>query len=245
MKNILVKSLYKINSTDWAVKDRSKEKDLYEKYVACHDLSLESFKKFLGGEWEYKFFGGEFDTIHLGLKHTFYEVYKLWQENYPCNILYTDPDTMAIRPFNIWGRYEKFMMFNYSEPKYFHVNNKYGKIYPTFFNAGVRYFPSTMSGNTWAIGLDMADQWDLTDYNTEQIILNEMLWSQGLHVSEALIPTVAYQAHWLPGMDYWRQDIWNGIHIKDSDILHVHSSRDIDRKLQWMQSLGKLTTKTI
>lgn len=238
MKNILVKSLYKIASTDWAVKDRSKEQDLYEKYVECHELSLESFQRYLKGDWTYEFIGGEFDTIHEALRHTFYEVHRLWKENYPCNILYTDPDTMAIRSFDIWGQYEKFMMFNYSEPKYFHVKNKYGKIYPTFFNAGVRYFPSTMQESTWNIGLDMADQWDLLDYNTEQIILNEMLWSQGLHVSEALVPKVAYQAHWLPGMDFWRQDIWNGIHIQETDILHVHSSRDIDRKLAWMRTLG-------
>lgn len=239
MKNILVKSLYKIKSQDWDIKSREEE-NLYEKYQRCHDISLESFNQRLAGNWEYKFIGGEFDTIHMALRHTYYEIYYMWKDNYPCNILYTDPDTIAIKSVDhIWNCWSKFMMFNYSEPKYFHVNNVYNERFPNFFNAGVRYFPSTMSEQTWAIGLDMAANWDLTDYNTEQIILNKMLWSQGLHISEALVPKIAYQAQWLPGLDIWRQDIWNGCHINDSNIIHLHCSRDLDKKLSWMESLIK------
>lgn len=238
MKNFLVKSLFKIASADWHIKKR-KEKDLYAKYVRCHEISLKSFSHYLQGEWDYVYIDGEFDTIHLALRHTFYEVYKLWSENAPCNILYTDPDTLALRPLSIWGRYHKFMMFNLSEPKHFSVNNVYGEKFPYFCNAGVRYFPATMDQHTWDIGLAMADQWDLSDYNTEQVILNKMLWSQGMDITEILVPEMAYQAHWLPGMDIWRQDIWNGIEINRANILHVHSSRDLDKKLAWMEALSE------
>lgn len=240
MKNFLIKSLYEIQSADWDVRDRSKETDLYNKYVECHQISLGTFKERLMGDWTYEFIGGKFETIHLALRHTFYEIYRIWKEHSPCNIIYTDPDTIARAPVEIWNRYDKFMMFNYSEPKYFHVKNKYHAYFPHFFNAGVRYFPASMSEDTWKIGLDMAATWDLDDYNTEQIILNRMMWSQGLHVSDALVPSVVYQAHWLPGLDYWRQDLWNGIHINNASIIHVHSSRDIDRKLAWMKFLANI-----
>ena len=238
MKNILVKSLYEIQSADWAVKDRSRETDLYNKYVECHQLSLGSFNKHLKGDWEYKFIGGKFETIHHALRHTFFEIYKLWKDNGPANILYTDPDTMAINSVDVFGQHNKFMMFNYSEPKFFHVKNKYGLTFPHFFNAGVRYFPATLSPDVWQVGLDMANDWDLTDYNTEQIILNQMLWSQGMHVSDALLPKLVYQAHWLPGVDRWRQDTWNGTFIRDASILHVHASRNIDNKLAWMKEIA-------
>lgn len=238
MKNFLVKSLYEIQSPDWDIRDRSRETDLYNKYVECHQISLDSFKRRLIGDWDYKFIGGKFDTIHLGLRHTFFEIYKLWRDHAPCNILYTDPDTILRDWLDIWGRYPHFMMFNFSEPKHFHVKNKYEAYFEHFFNAGVRYFPASMSERTWQIGLDMANDWDLEDYNTEQIILNRMLWGQGLSMPEALVPNLVYQAHWLPGMDTWRQDIWNGVHINTACILHVHSSRSIDRKLDWMKQIS-------
>lgn len=237
MKNILVKSLFKINSANWNVKDRSKEKNLYEKYLESHELSLKSFEKFLPGEWEYEFISGEYDTIHQALHHTFYAIRDLWVKHAPCNILYTDPDTLAINPINVWGQYDKFMMFGFSDPKSFYRPNVYGLVFPNFFNAGVRYFPASMSAVTWQDGLKLADNWKFDNYDTEQIILNRMLWGQGITVDEALNPRLAYQAHWLPTNDVWRANIWNGININEAQIIHLHASRDIEYKLEYMKEL--------
>lgn len=239
MKNILVKSLFKINSSNWEVLDRSAEKDLYNKYLEMHEMSLKSFEKNLIGEWEYVFIDGEFDTIHQALNKTFYAIRELWLKNAPCNILYTDPDTLAIAPISIWGEYDKFMMFAYSDPKTFYKPNAYGINFPNFFNAGVRYFPASMKESTWQVGLELADRWNFDDYDTEQIILNQMLWSQDIKLHQALNPVMAYQAHWFPNIEVWRANVWNGTDINGAKILHLHGSRDIDSKLSFMRSVYK------
>lgn len=237
MKNYLIKSLYEIKDPNWEVKDRSHEIDLYQKYVKCHDLSLDTYKRRLKGTWEYAYISGTFDTIHQALHETFNQIYKVWKEHYPCNILYTDPDTLAVRDFDVWGKYEHFMMFNYSDPKSFFKPNPYNEKFAHFFNAGVRYFPATMKQEIWDLGLDMVAKWNFNDYNTEQIILNRMMWSQGIKLHDALNPRMAYQAHWLPDCEIWRQDLWNGVSVNESSIIHFHSSRNIDKKLNFMQQI--------
>jgi len=96
-----------------------------------------------------------------------------------------------------------------------------------------------MTETTWRVGLDLADRWNFNDYDTEQIILNQMLWSQNLKLSDALNPTLAYQAHWFPEIDPWRANIWNGLDINRAQIIHVHSSREIDTKLRFMKDVFK------
>lgn len=241
MKNILVKSLFKIKDPNWGVKNRGHETDLYEKYLECHNLSLESFKKQISAQCDYVFFSGEADTIHHALYNNFYEIYNLWLKEYPCNILYTDPDTVAINHVDPWGQYNKFMMFNLSDPKSFYRDNIYGLKFPNFFNAGVRYFPATMSRATWDIGLALADNWNIQSYDTEQIILNQMMWSQDLKLSDALVPNMNYQAAWMGNIEIntWPQDVWNGIAFKRAHIVHFHGSRNIDNTLQHMKKLSQ------
>ena len=72
MKNILVKSLFEIEDSNWQVRDRSRETDLYKKYVEMHQLSLASFKKHLKGDWEFKFISGRVKNVNEALfeKHS-------------------------------------------------------------------------------------------------------------------------------------------------------------------------------
>jgi len=235
MKNYLVKSLFKIKDPDWEVHVRH-EQDMYNKYVEVNNLSLKSFEDNLEGKWEYKFITGEFETIHEGLHHTFHELYKLWKSA-PCNILYTDPDTLCINPLDIWGKFDKFMMFNYTDPKQYTAENKYNLAFQHFFNAGVRYFPSTMDQRVWDTGLVMAESWDFKDYDSEQIILNLMLWMQNIDLKDATRPDIAYQAF---GANLEEMDQWNNYSLVDSAIIHLHGSRNIDAKLAQMKSLIEL-----
>jgi hypothetical protein len=88
----------------------------------------------------------------------------------------------------------------------------------------------------------MLDKWEERTYNTEQIILNSMLWDQGLTLDQALRPEWAYQAHWLPNQaPVWVQDTWNGIDINQALIIHTHSSRGIDEKLNFMKQIASQT----
>lgn len=240
MKNILVKSLYQVRDTNWHFRDRSDETDLYDKYVEMHQISVGSFTRHLKGDWELMFFKGRVDNINDAFKQTFQEIYDLWKGG-GVNILYTDPDTVAIKDFDPWKISDKFMMFNFTDPKKFDRPNSYGRSFENFFNAGVRWFPSTMDSKIWHMGQEMLSQWEDGTYDTEQIILNSMLWDQGVKLQDVLRPEMAYQAQWLPSQaPLWFQDIWNGIHLGQATIVHTHSSRNIDQKLALMKQLAQI-----
>ena len=235
MKNYLVKSVYQVTDSDWKILDRSHEGNLFEKYITMHQLSVGSYTKFLQGNWELKFFTGKVDNINQAFEKTFWTIHNLWHSE-PCNILYTDPDTLAVAPVNPWNQYQNFMMFNYTDPRQLSNNNVYNKSYQNFFNAGVRYFPASMNAETWKIGTAIAEKWDYSTYDTEQIILNEMLWNQGLDVDAVLDPAMAWQAF---VSDVASSEQWNNLPIHQSKILHFHSSRGSDSRVELMKSIAK------
>lgn len=238
MRNILVKSLFEIVDTNWHIKDRAAEKDLFAKYVEMHQISLGSFTKHLKGDWEFKFLSGRVGKVNDAFKKTFLGIYDLWQQG-NTNIFYTDPDTIAVQDINPWNISDKFMMFNYTDPRSFTKSNRYGRKFENFFNAGVRLFPAQMKQQIWDQALRMVDDWDHDTYDTEQIILNSMLWDQKINLEDVLRPAWAYQAQWLPDQAaVWQQDLWNGLDINQSSIIHVHSSRGIDVKLSFMKQLA-------
>jgi hypothetical protein len=237
MKNYLVKSLFQVQDTNWHFKDRSDEQGLHKKYIEMHQISVGSYSQHLKGNWELKFVQGSVQNINDAFKQTFRAIYDLWKQG-NTNILYTDPDTVAIKDIDPWQISDQFMMFNFTDPKSLNTNNHYGRTFPHFFNAGVRLFPAGMNQRIWDLGLSMLDNWEEGTYNTEQTILNAMLWDQGLTLDQALRPEWAYQAQWLPNQaPLWMQDLWNGIDINKSLIIHTHSSRNIDEKLALMKQL--------
>lgn len=241
MKNYLVKSLFQVTDTNWHYKDRKNEHDLYNQYVEMHQLSVDSYNKHLKGDWELKFINGSVDNINDAFKKTFIEIYKLWKQG-NTNILYTDPDTLAVKDIDPWEISDKFMMFNFTSMKSLRASSHYNRNFPWFFNAGVRFFPANMNQRIWDIGLTMYDNWEEDSYNTEQIILNSMLWDQGLTLDQVLRPQWAYQAHLLPNKaSVLDQDIWNGIDINRALIIHAHSSRGITEKLNFLKQIANNT----
>lgn len=234
MKNYLVKSLYRVTDTDWKVLNRSHESNLFESYQAMHEVSVKSYRAFLQGDWELKFITGEVEQINQAFERTFWAIHDLWHSE-PCNILYTDPDTIAVKPVKIFGQYQQFLMFNHTDPKQFIRPNPYNRSYPNFFNAGVRYFPATMDEKIWQLGTSMASNWNHATYDTEQIILNAMLWDQGIGLEQALQPTVAWQL-FHSNLDFGQQ--WNGCSINDAKILHLHSSRNANDRLAFMKHIA-------
>jgi hypothetical protein len=235
IKNYLVKSLYRVRDPNWLVHDRGHETDLYERYLDMHRVSVASFKKHLLGDWELKFFTGEVDSINQAFEQTFWRIHELWH-NEPCNILYADPDTVARNGLDPWNL-DGFRMFNFTDPRSFEKENPYGAKFKWFFNAGVRYFSHTMDEKVWQVGTDIARNWDHTTYDTEQIILNSMLWSQKVRLDQVLMPRVAYQAMSLDQRPVWWHDVWNGCSLNQAAVIHVHGSRNAQSRLELMKQL--------
>ena len=235
MKNLLVRSIYKIKSTQW-FRDRADEGDIYEHYMQMHKISLDSFKQHLQGDWEFVFFNKEVDDIQQVFQDHFFELYDLWKQGN--NILYCGPDNLMIKPTKFFGEYNDFRMFNYTDPKSFNGIEH-------FLNADVRYYSADMNPDTWTESLKQAENWDFSEWNTEQIILNKMLWNQeGRTPQNTIIPKMAYQAHgvWLTNdinQHIQRANAWNGCALQDSHIIHLHGSRNAPNKLELMKALHK------
>jgi len=229
-----MRSLYKIKSTQW-FRDRSTEGDLYDLYTQMHEISLRSFEKHLQGDWEFRFYTKEVDNIQQVFQDHFFETYDLWKQGH--NILYCGPDNIMMKPTKFFGEYDDFRMFNFTDPKQAFGMN--------FFNADVRYYPAHMPMDTWSEALVSAHNWNFEEWNTEQIILNKMLWSQaGRTLENTLQPTMAYQGHQLY-LNNWKQNrdaanAWNGCELKDAHIVHLHGSRNAAAKLELMRELEKL-----
>ena len=225
--------------------DRSNEGDLYDWYMKMHDISLKSFEKHLQGDWEFIFFNKEVENIQEVFKDHFFEIYDIWKQG-DTNILYCGPDNIMMKPTEFFGKYDDFRMFNYTDPKSSVEPNHYDIQHKHFFNADVRYYPSTMSQDIWDMGLEMAENWDFNSWNTEQFILNKMLWDQeGRTLENTLDPTVAYQGHQL-FIEEWEQrkaysNEWNTCDIKDAQIIHLHGSRNAPRKYALMKQLETLS----
>ena len=225
--------------------DRSSEGDLYDWYMKMHDISLRSFEKHLQGDWEFIFFNKEVENIQEVFKDHFFEIYDIWKQG-DTNILYCGPDNIMMKPTDFFGKYDDFMMFNYTDPKSSVEPNHYNIQHQHFFNADVRYYPSTMSQDIWDMGLEMAENWDFNSWNTEQFILNKMLWDQpNRTLDNTLDPSIAYQGHQLFIEDWesrkkWSND-WNNKDIKDAHIIHLHGSRNAPRKFSLMEQLEKLS----
>ena len=235
--------------------DRSGEGDLYDWYMKMHEISLRSFEKNLEGDWEFLFFNKEVENIQEVFKDHFFEIYDIWKQG-DTNILYCGPDNIMLKPTKFFGEYDDFRMFNYTDPKSSNETNHYNIQHEHFFNADVRYYPSTMSQDIWDMGLEMAENWDFNSWNTEQFILNKMLWDQPNRTLEnTLLPHIAYQGHhlYLPntkeGADAqgsWEHrkfvsNKWNGCNLSDAHIVHTHGSRHAPSKYALMKELEQFT----
>ena len=230
MKNYLGKSVFKIKSTNWHFRDRAEEGDIFDLYCQANQHSLNTYRKYLQGDWEYLYLTGECETINDQFIYKFWRLHDLWHSE-PCNIFYADADTIAIKPFNPWN-YDKFMMFNYTDPKRLVRNDKV--MLEHYFNAGITYFPHTMKPEVWGLGRHLASNWDKNIYDTEQVIYNEMLWSQKVQLEEVL--DVSMNFSFFINWDQSSSEIYNGYPVDHAKILHFHGSRNILQTVQLMDS---------
>lgn len=89
---------------------------------------------------------------------------------------------------------------------------------------------------TWALAQTKTLDW----WNSDQLLYNQMVWSQGLGAEKVIDPRMAYQGFMLPGDDRKRamSDKWNNCRIEDANIIHWHGSRGAQAKLELMQNIN-------
>ena len=174
VKNYLVCAVRPITD-GWLHQKRT---DLYTFYREMYDISLASYKKFVEEPfesilWEEPVKNNDEYTIA-----NWNAIKELWHKE-SCNIFWAGADTIMTQPTSLFSdRFKEYRLFNYTDPKEF-------QDCPHFFNADIRYYPAEMSQEVWDFGLEMANNWDMEEWNTEQVILNKMMWHQGLTLEEA------------------------------------------------------------
>jgi hypothetical protein len=242
MKNYLVCAHRKIKSTRWVWKDTADEGDIYEIYQQMCLHSLSSAKHFLAGNWEYVLLTEDIENIVDAMPLNNDRIYELWHKE-PCNILWVGPDVQFVKPTNIFGQFNEFRLFNWTDPKSWYEPNQYNKSFDNLFNNDLQYYPYQMDPRLWEIERDMRHQWDKSDsmdsYNNQQIIHNTMFWSQKLDWKDAHRPDLFYQAQWLPWQSVDIQDQWNECKYEDAQVIHWHSSRHSPTKLECMRQVNE------
>lgn len=236
MRFLHVTSLYKINSTDDSYHSpsyhRRSSDDIFEHYSKMLEISSASARKHIKeNNYERIVLTGEVSHIQEIFRKSLKDLYALWKENYPCNILYTGSDVLFVKDVSFTDKFNKFMMFNYTDPK-----SGFG--FPHYFNADVKYYPATMDSSLWTIALEMEASWpSYNEWNYEQIIWNKMMWSQGEECNYFLNPKYAYQ---LVSLNIQTSNQFNNYNIDDAAILHCTGTRSLFEKLDFMQRYAAL-----
>jgi hypothetical protein len=204
-------------------------------YDTMFQVSRSSARKFLAGDWEEVVFNDPAETrVHM-FQQNWQRIWDLWHQE-PCNILYLDSDAMFIKSTDMFGQFDQYRLFNWTDPK---SNTQFSN----YYNAGVRYYPSTMSAEVWNIGQDMAKNWNLNIWDQEQLIFNAMFWSQG--VQDPHHPELNWQGFMLGIQPKELGDAWNNCPIESAHIIHWAGSRGAARTGEIMQQvLDSLSTTT-
>lgn len=234
MKNYLVAKNYTIKDhTKW-YEDRTGEFNLVDNYNKMEELMVSSARQHLVGLDDVIVHRGEAEHIRDVFRIHFKEIYDLWRSE-PCNILYCDLDVVFLQQARFFGQYDFFAMFNYTDPPRT-VDKHYGLKFDNFFNCGVRYYPSTMKQETWDIGFEMLENWNPDRWDSEQVIYNQMLWSQEVAPQLFYRPDLSFQL--LNSMPlHQRNTDFNQIDARQAAVVHVHGSRGSGDRLEIMKQL--------
>jgi hypothetical protein len=93
-----------------------------------------------------------------------------------------------------------------------------------------------MDESLWDVGNSWADNWVPDIWEYEQDLYNAMLRNQDDKITK-ILPQLAYQA---PVNKFYNLEFlnkWNGIEIKNSQIIHLHSTRSPDKALEIARDL--------
>lgn len=244
IKNYVVSNLFRLTSSKWAWTDRAGEGDIHEQYLRMYKISLASYRHFLAGEWEPILWTGELEHSCKIAQANWPLQRDLWHSE-PCNIIYHGPDTLMVKPTEIFDKYSGFELFNYTDPKSLTIDNPYGWYIPHYLNDDLRYMPHSMDPKLWEMGQEWAEHWNTDNtelgWNYGQVLHNIMYWEQGRTLDETLRPQMFYQGFGLPGTadQVAALNHWNNCQLADAHVIHFAGSRGARAKADLMYKIAK------
>lgn len=161
-------------------------------------------------------------------------IYKIWKEHHPCNILYTGPDMLFLKDVSFSDKFDKFSMFNYNWPEL--KTKNFG--FELYFACDIRYYPHSMSQSIWDIALEMEKEWPPfgtpEGWEYEGLISNMMLWSQDdIKIKDTYYPSYTYH---YKETNIEEMDILNEQKLVNAHIISLHGSRisQVYNKLKYL-----------
>jgi hypothetical protein len=239
MSNILVAKNYKITDhSKWYDDKTASAKIIKTNYNEMEQILVRTAKKHVAKLDDIIVHRGEAENIRDVFKIHFKEIYDLWKEGH--NILYCDLDVMFLRPVTYFGNYDKFTMFNLTDPPST-KDSHYGLTFDHFFNCGMRYYPSSMDNDVWEKGFAMLENWNPDRWDCEQIIYNAMMFAQSNNANDFYDPVRAFQV--LQGQPNSSiNENFNNIKLTDACAVHLHGSRHSESRLEMMHRLEELSS---
>ena len=136
MSNILVAKNYTITDHSKWYDDKSSSAQIIQTtYSKMEEVLVRTAKKHVVGLDEIVVHRGEADNIRDVFKLHFKEIYDLWKEGH--NVLYCDLDVMFLKSVEYFNKYNKFTMFNLTDPTST-TDSHYNLTFEHFFNCGIR-----------------------------------------------------------------------------------------------------------
>lgn len=202
----------------------------YITYREMYRLSRLSARHFLQGEWTEFCFQSPILDARLNTLHIWYQIRELWHQE-PCNILCMGADTLFVKPTEIFGRFEEFRLFNYTDPREHREFRHY-------FNDDIRYIPHTLNQGIWLAAERQMCRWldptEQSQWDLGQIIHNHMFWSQGFWGERVARPDLAFQ---IIHFDDEQDSAWNNYPVSQAHILHLHGSRGAGDRVDAMRTM--------
>lgn len=136
-------------------------------------------------------------------------------------IVYADPDTLAVRDWHPWGKYPEFRLFDWNPNDELHIRND------VYWNCSIRYFPAGLSKEWFEQAEFLLKHWNNNVYGYEQYVYWCLMWHQGVMQTVPGQGTIKYN---IPPREDWRETI-----PANAKILHYAASRDPLQVLEDMQ----------
>jgi len=228
MKNILLKTLFPIMTNRGPFADHVGS-HTWGLYREMQSISIQSARRYLQGNWELVDCQ---EPPQQTLTEAFQTTARITEQIYRdhgglCRILYTDPDTVFIRPLDPWGRWREFRMFDDKPLE--------GEREQDYYSCCVRYFPEQLPDSFWQAMRQHTDVlWDHSRYAYEMEMYRQLMWHHNKYPVDLNTPQ---QDVWCERSVYSHSDV--DPTLIPQSIVHLGCSAHVETALEIMRRLSQ------